>query len=323
MKNLTFGETDFGALCDLPSGGGVRMRVPPSADIKCDDSEEEQQEDQSASNESNDGMSNNLSNNEADEDSEADITQTKKNRILMIESESDSADGDFGSPSVEEELPDAPTPMELEEFEESFVETEYVKVVEGSRIPLPENKGNMCYATSTMHCLFQLKPFQHLIEEKRNTDEPPPGLSQEELVELQKQSQICQLVHEISHDPKNHLTDIIEKMGEMKVGEQADAEEFLQLLLENTGMEKQFATTRTTVLTCTECQKESSHLLTESILEVPLKHNEAKDLQAELGRLKDGITNYICTSRKCSRRKKEGQRTIHHVSCCNSFLFND
>ena len=153
---------------------------------------------------------------------------------MMIESESDSAEGDSKNPFVEEELPDAPTPMEFEEFEGSFEENEYVKVVEGCRIPLPENKGNMCFATTTMHCLFQLKPFQHLIEEKRNNpEEPSPGLSKEELNELQKQSQICHLVHEISHDPKNHLTDIIEKMGQMRVGEQADAEEFLQLAEES------------------------------------------------------------------------------------------
>ena len=103
------------------------------------------------------------------------------------------------------------------EEEEQSVDVSWIRDFEGNKIPLFENKWNICYATTMLHCLMQLESFHDVIEANKTRSG--------------KVGEICQIVLRASHDPRNHLTDIIEKCG-MTIGSQADPEEFLQLLLE-------------------------------------------------------------------------------------------
>ena len=101
----------------------------------------------------------------------------------------------------------------------SSVDDSWIRELEGIKIPLFENKGNICYGTTILHCLMQFKLFHEVIEANKT--------------QSGKVGEICQIVLRASHDPRNHLTEIIEKCG-MKVGSQEDPGEFLQLLLEMT-----------------------------------------------------------------------------------------
>ena len=107
-----------------------------------------------------------------------------------------------------------------------------------------------------------------------------------------------------------HLTDIIVKCG-MTVGVQSDAEEFLQLLLQKTS-EGNYSTIRRVSMTCTVCHTNTVQIEEKLVLLVPMRDGETNDLQAELGRLIDGITHHECPSRKCRRRE-----TIHQVVIIN------
>ena len=170
-------------------------------------------------------------------------------------------------------------------------------------IVLPENKGNSCFATTSMHCLLLSKPFRRLLEENR-----------------QKQDlagEICRLVLGVVKEPQGqYLNDILKKLF-FQENEQADCEEFLQELLETTtGIE--FQTEREEQMKCTECQKlvgNHSHIEKRIILNIPLKQGETENLQAEVERLKKGITYHECSSRKCKK-----QKTIHEVICYNGVL---
>ena len=217
---------------------------------------------------------------------------------------SEGAEGGLGGDRAKDRL-------EVEEVAESFEENECIKVVEGCRIPLPENHGNMCFATTTVHCLLQLKPFCDVIMANATNYEKWTG------EEGERGRELCNLVLEAQKSPQKFLTNIIEQCG-MELGRQEDAEEFLQLLLQNTTGEE-FETAREVKMTCTECQTVTTQTQIDSILSVELRVNESDNLQSELGRMKNGITNHRCTSRKCSRRNKKGQTTIHQVICCNSF----
>ena len=81
----------------------------------------------------------------------------------------------------------------------SSVDVSWIRELEGIKIPLFENKGNICYGTTILHCLMQLKPFHDVIEANKT--------------QSGKVGEICQTVLRASHDPRNHLTDIIEKCG--------------------------------------------------------------------------------------------------------------
>ena len=314
IENTNARDTQFGTLSDLSSGGEGPVRLPPSADVQSDNLQEEQQVEKSADE--------NL-----DEDSEEDIAPTRKNSRI-VESDEDvaappdkeveedlqdstksSAPPPEDSPAYHESSPigGSPTPMDIEEFSEN----EHVREVEGKRIPLPENQGNMCFATTTVHCLLQLKPFCDVIMANATNYEKWTG------EEGERGRELCNLVLEAQKSPQKFLTNIIEQCG-MELGRQEDAEEFLQLLLQNTTGEE-FETAREVKMTCTECQTVTTQTQIDSILSVELRVNESDNLQSELGRMKNGITNHRCTSRKCSRRNKKGQTTIHQVICCNSF----
>ena len=104
-----------------------------------------------------------------------------------------------------------------------------------------QNHGNMCFATTSLHCLLQLKSFCNVVKSNASKTD--------------KVGEICQLILSAQQDPRNHLTDIIVKIG-MQFGPQADAEEFLQFLLQK-ATEEAFDTTRRLSMTCTVCQKES------------------------------------------------------------------
>ena len=170
-------------------------------------------------------------------------------------------------------------------------------------IVLPENKGNSCFATTSMHCLLLSKPFRRLLEENRQRQDLA--------------GEICRLVLGVVTEPQGqYLNDILKKLF-FQENEQADCEEFLQELLETTtGIE--FQTEREEQMRCTECQKlvgNHSHIEERIILNIPLKQGETENLQAEVERLKKGITYHECSSRKCKK-----QKTIHEVICYNGVL---
>ena len=104
-----------------------------------------------------------------------------------------------------------------------------------------QNHGNMCFATTSLHCLLQLKSFCNVVKSNAS--------------KTNEVGEICQLILSAQQDPRNHLTDIIVKIG-MQFGPQADAEEFLQFLLQK-ATEGAFNTNRRLSMTCTVCQKES------------------------------------------------------------------
>ena len=86
--------------------------------------------------------------------------------------------------------------------------------------PLFKNLGNMCFATTSLHLLLQADSFQDHLEENKKV----PG----------KVGYMCRLVLQAKEDPAGtHLEKIIEECG-LRLGEQCDADEFLQLLLEKT-----------------------------------------------------------------------------------------
>ena len=86
--------------------------------------------------------------------------------------------------------------------------------------PLFHNLGNMCFATTSLHLLLQADSFQDHLEENKKV----PG----------KVGYMCRLVLQAKEDPAGtHLEKIIEECG-LRLGEQCDADEFLQLLLEKT-----------------------------------------------------------------------------------------
>ena len=172
---------------------------------------------------------------------------------------------------------------------------------EGS-VYLFENHHNMCFATTSLHCLLQLKPFRDAIMTNA-TNATKSG----------EVGEICQLVLEAQKDPRNFLTDIIQKCN-LQVGKQSDAEEFLQLLLQKTEVDLS-ETVRRVEMTCIECQKKTVQLEEKLVLLVPILKDETENLQAELGKLCNGTTNHECPSNKCRKKK-----TIHQVLIIKSIV---
>ena len=204
------------------------------------------------------------------------------------------------------------SPMEVAGSEGSVTENnDYVKIVEGCRIPLPENKGNMCFATTSMHCLLQLKPFCDVIESNASKE------GELETKDEETKRRISKKLLEAQKDPQNNaLSDIVKKeLKMMKDGEQEDAEEFLQLLLQNCTADS-FEVVRRVDMICTKCETaKNTEIPKGPVLCVPMSVDETNNLQAELGKMLDGTTWHECDKQKCRRNIPKNQKntTIHQV----------
>ena len=188
--------------------------------------------------------------------------------------------------------------------EASRLET-FIAKVGGREIALFRNDGNACFATTTLFLLNQLQPFRKAVRDSQNRclSKDAENRSKPE----EKILKICSLLEEARSQPsiEGHCHKIIEEIG-MKPGEQADAAEFLGKLLERSVGEK-FNTCRIYKETCVDCGKKTNLAPeTPPCLRIPVKEGETESLQAELGKLLDGISNVECTL--CNKW------TIHQVN---------